>query len=65
MLDQSTVKTLALVGPNVQNIVTKDCGTRKEPSYLGCEGCYWRVFLIFYAKFVIFNAKFIMISQES
>ena len=24
----------------MQNIVTKDCGTRKEPSYLGCEGCY-------------------------
>ena len=20
--------------------MTKDCGSRKEPSYLGCEGCY-------------------------
>jgi beta-D-xylosidase 4 len=39
-LKTSAVKRLALVGPNVQNIVTKDCGTRKEPSYLGCEGCY-------------------------
>jgi hypothetical protein len=24
----------------VENIVTRDCGLRKEPSYLGCEGCY-------------------------
>jgi beta-D-xylosidase 4 len=39
-LKTSAAKRLALVGPNVQNIVTKDCGTRKEPSYLGCEGCY-------------------------
>jgi beta-D-xylosidase 4 len=39
-LRKSAVKTVALVGPNVQNIVTKDCGVRKEPSYLGCEGCY-------------------------
>ena len=39
-LRKSEVKTVALVGPNVQNIVTKDCGVRKEPSYLGCEGCY-------------------------
>ena len=36
----SKVQSLALVGPNVENIVTKDCGVRKEPSYLGCEGCY-------------------------
>ena len=36
----SKVKSLALVGPNVENIVTKDCGVRKEPSFLGCEGCY-------------------------
>ena len=37
---QTSVKKLALVGPNVENIVTHDCGVRKEPSYLGCEGCY-------------------------
>ena len=37
---QPSVKKLALVGPNVENVVTHDCGVRKEPSYLGCEGCY-------------------------
>eukprot|EP01052_Picozoa_sp_SAG31_P006802 SAG31_NODE_317_length_17813_cov_5.788585_9_plen_171_part_00 len=24
----------------MQNVVTHDCGPRKMPSYLGCEGCY-------------------------
>ena len=41
-LDSATIKSLALVGPNVHNIVTHDCThpLRQEPSYLGCEGCY-------------------------
>ena len=41
-LDSTAIKSLALVGPNVHNIVTHDCKKplRQEPSYLGCEGCY-------------------------